>query len=149
MEIRMRFPNEYYQIRFKCLLSLFQGVHGSDKCTRLHYILSGTRQNYALGKPAHQSTTAWRFNGNASYAVDGDILTESHTDHEMFPFLVVELQQMIWVTGVALTSRNNDWCKTCAKLLQCVAIDQKTIFDLGYGVFYCHYDMSSPNVRPK
>ena len=74
--------------------------------------LSGTHQNYALGKPAHQSTTSWTFNGKASHAVDGDIWTESHTDAEDFPYLVVELQQTIWVTGVALTNRNEEYCKT-------------------------------------
>ena len=65
--------------------------------------------NYALGRPAYQSST--REYGDAAFAVDGNITTSSHSLEEQFPYLVVDLQKPIWVTSAALTNRDNMYCK--------------------------------------
>ena len=93
---------------------LFNNYLLSNFISFLFYVFSfslANSFNYALGKPTQQSTTFALYDGDGSNAVDGDIATSSHTEREDSPFWLVDLQRTVWVTGVALTNRNNENCK--------------------------------------
>ena len=65
--------------------------------------------NYALFRPANQSTTFRRHNG-ASIAVDGSIDGDaySHTNYgDYHPWWKVKLAYPIWVTHVEITNRED------------------------------------------
>ena len=71
-------------------------------CVNLVFSADGI--NYALSRPAYQSTEGWGY--TASRAVDGDEATFSHTsDDEYNPWWKVELAFPIRVTHVAITNR--------------------------------------------
>ncbi len=71
---------------------------------------SGQR-NFALGRPAEQSSVA--ADANASYAVDGNSETEwnhrtcAHTEDEPEPFWRVHLAESLLVTEVVITSTSD------------------------------------------
>ena len=83
-----------------------------DNC----FFLYAEHMNYALFRPANQSSTL--SNGVAGKAVDGisdDESSISHTlDGDYHPWWKVELAYPIWVTHVEITNRLN-WGKKMSK----------------------------------
>ena len=72
-----------------------------------HSLDAAYKTNHALNRPARQSSTANKPAGNA---VDGKLWKASETRAELFPYWLVDLQEDIWVTSVALTNRDSS-CK--------------------------------------
>ena len=70
----------------------------------IYVSVTSVRTNHALGRPTWQSSTL----KPSGLAVDGLTSTSSETHEEQFPYWVVDLQNPIWVTSVALTNRGSE-----------------------------------------
>ena len=66
--------------------------------------------DYCVPKTASLSSTYREWNGVT--CIDDDITNFCHTNRERYPFLVVEFDQPVTVSGVVIHNRRN--CNSCA-----------------------------------